>query len=108
MKPIATSRLSMAISPDAGRRCPVTERMDWRRAPAAQNPWQWQGEIVQIRCKPGAPASARHPVGLASVQRKGMPKILIVDDDPHIRDVLRFALDKAGYRVCEAADGAAA
>jgi len=37
-----------------------------------------------------------------------MPKVLIVDDDPHIRDVLRFALDKAGYRVCEAADGAAA
>ena len=37
-----------------------------------------------------------------------MPKILIVDDDPHIREVLRFALDKAGYRVCEAADGAAA
>ena len=37
-----------------------------------------------------------------------MPKILIVDDDPHIREVLRFALGKAGFGVCEAADGAAA
>ena len=34
--------------------------------------------------------------------------ILIVDDDPHIREVMRFALTKAGYRVSEAADGSAA
>jgi two-component system OmpR family response regulator len=31
-----------------------------------------------------------------------------VDDDAHIREVVRFALDKAGYRVVEAADGLAA
>jgi len=37
-----------------------------------------------------------------------MATILIVDDDGHIRDVLRFALEKAGYRVLEAADGSAA
>lgn len=31
--------------------------------------------------------------------------ILIVDDDPHIRDVLSFALEKAGMQVSQAEDG---
>jgi two-component system OmpR family response regulator len=34
--------------------------------------------------------------------------ILVVDDDPHIREVMRFALTKAGYRVSEAANGSTA
>jgi len=34
--------------------------------------------------------------------------ILVVDDDPHIREVVSFALTKAGYRVEEAEDGRAA
>jgi two-component system OmpR family response regulator len=33
---------------------------------------------------------------------------LVVDDDAHIREVVRFALEKAGYRVVECADGRAA
>lgn len=32
-------------------------------------------------------------------------RILIVDDDPHIREVVRFALSRAGYEIFEAADG---
>lgn len=32
-------------------------------------------------------------------------KILVVDDDPHIREVVQFALQKAGFEVIEAADG---
>lgn len=36
------------------------------------------------------------------------PRILIVDDDPHIRDVICFALEKAGMNVSAAGDGAAA
>ncbi|MEM7217850.1 MAG: response regulator transcription factor [Pseudomonadota bacterium] len=40
------------------------------------------------------------------MQRK--PYILVVDDDAHIRDVLRFALTHAGFDVAEAGDGAAA
>jgi len=32
-------------------------------------------------------------------------QILIVDDDPHIREVIVFALDKAGLRSLQAADG---
>lgn len=36
-----------------------------------------------------------------------MPKhILVVDDDPHIREVVTFALEKAGMSVSEARDGA--
>ncbi len=31
--------------------------------------------------------------------------ILIVDDDAHIREVVRFALDKAGFRTVQAGDG---
>lgn len=37
-----------------------------------------------------------------------MHTILVVDDDQHIRDVIRFALEQAGMRVIEAADGAQA
>ena len=37
-----------------------------------------------------------------------MPKILVVDDDPHIRQLLSFALTKAGLNATEAADGEAA
>lgn len=32
-------------------------------------------------------------------------KILVVDDDPHIREVIQFALEKAGFEVIEAGDG---
>lgn len=35
-------------------------------------------------------------------------KILVVDDDPHIREVICFALEKAGYVSCVAGDGLAA
>lgn len=31
--------------------------------------------------------------------------VLLVDDDPHIREVLAFAFDKAGFAVTSAADG---
>ncbi len=37
-----------------------------------------------------------------------MLKILVVDDDPHIRDIVRFALAKEGFTVVEAEDGARA
>ena len=37
-----------------------------------------------------------------------MPKILVVDDDAHIRSVLCFALARDGFATVEAADGAAA
>ena len=36
------------------------------------------------------------------------PYILIVDDDAHIREVLRYSLGQAGFSIDEAADGAQA
>ncbi len=36
------------------------------------------------------------------------PTILIADDDPHIRQVVRFSVEKAGYTVVEAENGAQA
>ncbi|MBI3181183.1 MAG: response regulator transcription factor [Myxococcales bacterium] len=38
----------------------------------------------------------------------GPALILVVDDDPHLREVVRFALEQAGFSVEEAADGRAA
>ncbi len=37
-----------------------------------------------------------------------MARLLVVDDDSHIRDVMRFALEQAGHEIVEAGDGAAA
>ena len=37
-----------------------------------------------------------------------MPQVLVVDDDPHIRQLLVFALEKAGLGAREAGDGEAA
>ena len=34
-----------------------------------------------------------------------MNKILVVDDDPHIRELISFALEKANYTVTLAKDG---
>ncbi|WP_426731501.1 response regulator [Myxococcus faecalis] len=36
------------------------------------------------------------------------PTVLVVDDDPHLRDIVRFALEQGGFRVEEAAEGRAA
>jgi two-component system OmpR family response regulator len=36
------------------------------------------------------------------------PLVLIVDDDPHIREMVRFALEREGYETVEAGDGAEA
>ncbi|HEV8027037.1 MAG TPA: response regulator [Stellaceae bacterium] len=37
-----------------------------------------------------------------------MARILIVDDDPAIREVVRFALDRAGFEIAQAGDGRSA
>ena len=36
-----------------------------------------------------------------------MPSVLVVDDDPDIRSVIAFKLERAGYTVYEEADGEA-
>ena len=35
-----------------------------------------------------------------------MATVLLIDDDPHIRDIVRFALSREGFAVIEAGDGA--
>ncbi len=42
------------------------------------------------------------------MQTENSRRILVADDDGHIREVVRFALSQAGYQVAEAADGRAA
>src|SRR5262245_4355566 len=37
-----------------------------------------------------------------------MPTILVADDEAHIRDVVQYALERDGFRVVTAADGAQA
>lgn len=40
--------------------------------------------------------------------RQNDPRILVVDDNPEIREIIRILLSGEGYTVCEAADGASA
>jgi two-component system, OmpR family, response regulator len=55
---------------------------------------------VQKLCKS---LSAARPI---TYVLPAMPKILVVDDDSHIRDVIRFALAREGHTVIEAENGA--
>jgi signal transduction histidine kinase/CheY-like chemotaxis protein len=45
------------------------------------------------------------PVPKSGTPATDAPLVMIVDDDPHARDLLGQALRKEGYRVAEAADG---
>ena len=54
---------------------------------------------MQKSCKSLSAAQAIPYVSTA------MPKILVVDDDSHIRDVIRFALAREGHTVVEAENG---
>ena len=40
--------------------------------------------------------------------RTGNGRVLVVDDEPSVRTIVRLLLEKAGYDVLEAADGEAA
>jgi len=61
--------------------------------------------LVQNSCNLRRRARSTFAARAASSRIALMPKILIVDDDPHIREVLRFALTRAGFETCEAANG---
>jgi len=47
----------------------------------------------------------RSPIPTPRFPSDTMAKILVVDDDANIREVVCFALHKAGYETCTAADG---
>ena len=48
------------------------------------------------------------PWGLHTKDTAGKGRVLVVDDEKNIRDLLRMTLTKAGYEVLEAEDGATA
>lgn len=48
------------------------------------------------------------PWGLHTKDSPGKGRVLVVDDEKNIRDLLRMTLTKAGYDVVEAEDGAKA
>jgi len=56
----------------------------------------------------GDDAEAGPPAGAAAAPQGGGETLLVVDDEPSIRRVLRILLERLGYRVLEAEDGAAA
>ena len=55
------------------------------------------------------PTARKEPWGISVGERRlalSAPEtILIVDDDAHLREVVRFALEQAGYATVEASDG---
>lgn len=56
---------------------------------------------------PGAGASAQ-PAAVPTTSERGHETILLVEDEPNLRRLTRHALQKQGYNVIEAADGAGA
>ncbi len=52
--------------------------------------------------------AGRHGSGIGYASVAEPPRVLVVDDDPHLREVVGFALGQAGFAVEEAADGRAA
>ncbi len=55
-----------------------------------------------------AAAVKSHGISVQMRCKCAMNRVLIVDDDPAIREVVRIALSQAGFATAEAADGAAA
>lgn len=51
-------------------------------------------------------ATLAHSTAASSAtEARGRHRVLVVDDDAHIREVVRFALDRSGFEVDEASDG---
>src|SRR5688572_7823994 len=68
-----------------------------RRAAPVQGLWRFGANAVRPVDR-GGPGARLGP----------MQKVLVVDDDPHIRDVVCFALRRAGYQPLPADNGLAA
>ena len=50
-------------------------------------------------------AELHHELPPLDTEAKGGPRILVIDDDPDMRELLRTMLEPKGFRVVEAADG---
>jgi signal transduction histidine kinase/CheY-like chemotaxis protein len=60
--------------------------------------------LLPVRASPAADAQAR-AVGTVAPEEGSAPLILIIDDDPTARDLLKTTLRKEGWRVAEADGG---
>ena len=80
---------------------PALDKAGWREAPG------WFEAVIP---PPGSDSyrSVAITRSTPSPLDPAMPTILVVDDDPHIREVIRFALQKAGFATLEAENGAQA
>jgi len=78
---------------------PVTGEIEAARAPAAAEPASVleQEEDWVEALEAGVQVEASDPAG--------KPSVLVVDDEPELRNMLRLYLEKSGYEVLEAADG---
>jgi len=70
---------------------------------------RFKGSAIRVWPAPGACAIVENNIdtlaGDTGARMATTQTILIVDDEPHIREVVGFALRKAGFRTVEAADG---
>jgi two-component system, cell cycle sensor histidine kinase and response regulator CckA len=62
--------------------------------------------IYLPRCEPAVAESEAKPA--PAVERRGHERILLVEDENSVRQIAREILSRAGYRVCESENGAAA
>ncbi len=63
---------------------------------------------IEVPCLAGPAVVAEALAPATSVPRPRAGTILVVEDDPELRELLEMLLKEAGYRVAMAADGAAA
>jgi PAS domain S-box-containing protein len=64
------------------------------------------GTVFTVRLPRAAPGAAREDTGPPGVGSGHAGRILVIDDDPHVHDLLRRTLSKRGFHVESAADGA--
>ncbi len=69
---------------------------------------QGRGTSVRLLFRRADPVSGADPIDQPSALADGSEHILIVEDDPHVRDHLVDQLNSLGYRVSSAPDGARA
>jgi PAS domain S-box-containing protein len=64
------------------------------------------GTVFTVRLPRAAPGAAAEDTGPPGVGSGQAGRILVIDDDPHVHDLLRRTLSKRGFHVESAADGA--